>query len=369
MSITVPDECPLITDEEALAIEKTSLEDLLEDLTGFTPEEMQAFEETTPDVVPALESLISVVSDIRETGSISRSDAAALAQISTSLEGFQDAFELLPMGSYTELPSKVNFQPTMESMLHRIISAIVEKIKQLIDWLKKNATALMTFLRQRTVVNKKIDTAAKQVKVKFSPTTINPLFLQKGAAVDKFVHGIVEGDLVKHAFATLERLQESLSQADRTADTQYTQVISSVAALGTVFAVTGPVNSIQSAAHAMDLIKAVDRDLSNATISLSGQELEKFLGTLSQRIGVYAGVEIKLTMVAKNTSAHVADAQEKLKQLLATGAATEQISELQQRLEDLKAFERIAAACVWMHSATWNAVGRATKLLDRSIAK
>lgn len=151
-----------LTEEELTAIQNTSLEDLLEDLSGVedTVDNLNEEELTPEEVNPALESLMSIVDDIRASGAISRSDAATLSSMTASLEGYQDTFNNLPLGSFTEVPSKVNFDVSMENIAVRTGKAIIEVIKKVIAWIRDKFKQLRRYLRDKFGRSAKVEQVA-----------------------------------------------------------------------------------------------------------------------------------------------------------------------------------------------------------------
>ncbi|MNI39995.1 hypothetical protein D3C73_941940 [compost metagenome] len=151
---------------------EASLEDLLESLA--TPFEAVQNEEAPLDTLePAMESLISVTKGILGAGSISKSDAASLQSMTASLEGFQDTFSNLPLSSYTELPSKVNYNASMESVIGAAVRKIIEMIKALIKWAKEKGRAFMDLLRNDRVKVKQTEEAAKKVDKALEVAEVN----------------------------------------------------------------------------------------------------------------------------------------------------------------------------------------------------
>lgn len=114
-------------------------------------------------LTPAMESVLSIARDIQASGAISRSDAQTLRTMTTSLEGLQESFETLPLNSYTEMPSKVNFDASMESVFGNIGRKILEVIKSIIKWIREKAKAFVGLFRTNRVKAKQVEEAAKKV--------------------------------------------------------------------------------------------------------------------------------------------------------------------------------------------------------------
>lgn len=154
------------------AIATASLESLLEDIEGFV---VHDYNDDTPvfQLAPAVESVLGIASVIQESGAISRSDASTLHQMTSSLEEFKGAFDCLPVGSYTELPSRVNFEASMESVFGNIGRKIVEIIKNIIKWIKDKAKAFVDLFRDKRVKTAKAAEASKKVDAALEETRKN----------------------------------------------------------------------------------------------------------------------------------------------------------------------------------------------------
>jgi len=140
----------------------TSLEDLLESISQV--EASVDNEDIDIDVLtPAMESVLNVAKGIQASGAISRSDALTLRQMTASLEGFQDTFSNMPINSFTETPSKVNFDASMEGIFGDIGRKIVEIIKAIVKWIKEKSKAFVNIFRDNRVKTKQTEEAAKKV--------------------------------------------------------------------------------------------------------------------------------------------------------------------------------------------------------------
>jgi len=156
------DMTPEQIEAEDAQIMSASLEDLLDAIS--TQVETAEQEELPLDhLEPAMESILNVVSDIQASGAISRSDAQTLRQMTASLESFEGTFDKLPINSFTEMPSKVNFEPAMESMLGNLGRKLIEIIKAIVKWIKDKAKAFVGLFRNNRVKAKQTEEAAKKV--------------------------------------------------------------------------------------------------------------------------------------------------------------------------------------------------------------
>lgn len=124
-----------MTPEAVEEINCLSLEQLSEEFDKFKVDESLSDEDVTI-LTPALESLRNVYHSVRDSGHISRADAQVLMHMTTSLESFSDPFGTMPLASFTEMPSKVNYQPAMEGMLGSFLKKIYEAIKALVARIK-----------------------------------------------------------------------------------------------------------------------------------------------------------------------------------------------------------------------------------------
>lgn len=127
-----------VTPEMAEEINCLSLEQLGDEMDKLDELVVDAelSDEDATILAPALESLRNVYHSVRDSGHISRADAQVLMHMSASLENFQDPFATMPLASFTELPSKVNYQPSMEGVLGSFLKKIWEAIKAMIAKIK-----------------------------------------------------------------------------------------------------------------------------------------------------------------------------------------------------------------------------------------
>ncbi len=162
-----------LTPEEEVAIQNTSLEDLLDGLDDVE-ETIDGVDEDpvrASELQPAMESMMNIVDSIRESGSISRTDAATLSHMTASLEGFQDSFASLPINSFTEIPSKVNYTASMENIASRVIKALVNALRAIIKFIRDKVKAAWKWLFGKKDQNAKVAAAAKKVGEEYKPVT------------------------------------------------------------------------------------------------------------------------------------------------------------------------------------------------------
>jgi hypothetical protein len=162
-----------VTEEETSRIEGLSMEDLLGELDGSLEEAAEFPTEVMEGLgaLPAMESLMEVVNQLRESGSISRADATTIGLMTASMEGFENAFNNLPLVSYTEMPSKVNFDASMEGLVSTFFRKAIEIIKKLIDFIKKQIKTVIDKVRGRHADLAKVEAVSKQVERSYKPVT------------------------------------------------------------------------------------------------------------------------------------------------------------------------------------------------------
>jgi len=190
-ALTDPNElAAALTPEEITAIENSSLEALLADLGKIegVADQVGLGELPESELSPAFESLMGIVHDIRESGGISRGDAAVIANMTASLEGFEHTFDHMPMASFTEMPSKVNFAPSMESVLATVGRKIIDIIKAIIQWVRDKAKSFVGMFRDNRIKAKQTEVASNKVSeaLKVSGMKVSDLF-KAGDSVDATV--------------------------------------------------------------------------------------------------------------------------------------------------------------------------------------
>lgn len=157
-----------LTPEVTEEINALSLEQMFEEFDKFVVDQDLSDEDVTV-ITPALESLRHVYHSVRDSGHISRNDAQVLMQMSASLENFRDPFTTMPAASFTELPSKVNYNPAMEGMLGSILRKIWEAIKAFIAKIKGYFTSSAVGESRSVAMEQKVEQelAKRVIKVDF----------------------------------------------------------------------------------------------------------------------------------------------------------------------------------------------------------
>lgn len=363
------DTLPEMTEAEIAAIDNASLEDLLEDLTGLESltDAVEAGDEPVESLEPAFESLMQIVTDIQGSGHIARNDAAVLLSMSASMESFNGVFENMPLASYTELPSKVNYAPSMENILSRIVETIVRKIRELIEWIKKSIKGALALFRSREPINRKIGAAAKQAKARFDANKVNPAYWESPKRVNGIVNLIANTDFARRTFNYLDQIDDALVKAGSRESRDYLQVANRVKALNVHLMIGEPCLNLADAVPAMERIK---KELSlrvSEQVDVSGAELKGFLTNLANNIEDYRDQRITLTTMAANIDQSIAEAQAEIKSLLERGGAAEEIREVQHRMEEVRRLEEVAMAVVYVRSILWNGIGSSVQLIAQAI--
>lgn len=205
-----------LTAEEEARIESASLEELMEEI-GNAEDELSALPEEVMNefsISPGLESLMSVLSSIRESGSISRIDAQSIQAMTTSMEGFEDIFANMPIGSFTEMPSKVNFDASMESVLQSALRTVVDAIRKMVAWVREKIKSFAQTFRANLPKAKLADELNQKVVSKLDLDLIKPeltdheqfkpenfqLFDRKESLVyvksNMFIHYMIRGSMI-----------------------------------------------------------------------------------------------------------------------------------------------------------------------------
>lgn len=156
------------TPELASEINNLSLEQLFDEYDKLIVDQ-QLSDEDTVVLEPALEGLRNIYHSVRDSGHISRADAQVLMQMTTSMEGFYDPFTTMPAASFTELPSKVNYQSSMEGLLGSILKKIWEAIKALVAKIKGFYSGSAVMETRSAVMEQKVEQelVKRVVKVDF----------------------------------------------------------------------------------------------------------------------------------------------------------------------------------------------------------
>jgi hypothetical protein len=145
-----------LTPEVTEEITGLSLEQLFDEVEKLAVVENLSDEDVTI-LEPALESLRNIYHSVRDSGHISRADAQVLTSMTTSMEGFPQVFETMPLASFTELPSKVNYSPAMEGLLGSILRKIWEAIKAFAAKIKAYFSGSAVAATRSAAMEKKVE--------------------------------------------------------------------------------------------------------------------------------------------------------------------------------------------------------------------
>lgn len=152
------DECLLTEEEEAAQAEAEALQVSLSS---------------------SLEQLTSFYRELHHGGHVGRSDAAMLKGVSISTESMQSFFNRHPLNSFTETPSKVNYQATCEGLGSAIVDTLIRLIKRVWEMVKTFATALFRLLTGRKAQDAKADALDKTVNQRYSNDLVGQLSPEK----------------------------------------------------------------------------------------------------------------------------------------------------------------------------------------------
>ena len=139
-----------------------------EDPDLLPPEEAEDAEGVRVSLSSSLENLANMRRELQMSGSISRSEAATLKQLTTSCESIVKFFDRMPIGSYTEMSSKVNYSATMEGLLGSIVDALINLIKTVAKFVVNIAKWVFAVFTARKMKDRKFDTADKMVKTAYT---------------------------------------------------------------------------------------------------------------------------------------------------------------------------------------------------------
>lgn len=182
--------------EVATQITDMSLEQLIDECDKFLLDP-ELSDEHVAVYEPALESLRNIVDSVGATGTISRADARVMQEMSVSMEGFAGVFDNMPLNSFTELPSKINFEPSMENMITAFIKRILELIKAGIERLRnlfkdkgiKEAKNAMVATKVEVELEKRVKAADLNVEPKIKDVPKERTWRKTNALLDTAIQG------------------------------------------------------------------------------------------------------------------------------------------------------------------------------------
>lgn len=161
-----------------------------EDPDLLPPEEEEDAEGIRVSLSSSLENLNSMRRELQASGSISRSEAATLKNLTTSCESITKFFDRMPIGSFTEMGSKVNYTATLEGLLTSVIEALINLIKTIAKFVVNIAKWVFAVFTARKTKDRKFDVADKMVKAAYTKsekTTPNPASTDADHAHSKFM--------------------------------------------------------------------------------------------------------------------------------------------------------------------------------------
>lgn len=114
----------------------------------------------------SLEQLKSVRKELLDAGHINRSEAAMLKNLTTSAESINSFFERMPVSSFTEMDSKVNYNATCESLGKSIVDTVIAIIKTIYKYIISIGKWFISFVMGRKRKDSQFDQADKAVEKK-----------------------------------------------------------------------------------------------------------------------------------------------------------------------------------------------------------
>lgn len=130
----------------------------------IAPEQDEELEGVRVSLSSSIESLSSMHRELKNSGSISRSEATMLKNLTTSCESIGKFFDRVPASSYTEMGSKVNYNATMEGIMGSMIDALINLIKTVAKFIVNIAKWVFGIFTARKAKDRQYDAADKAVK-------------------------------------------------------------------------------------------------------------------------------------------------------------------------------------------------------------
>jgi multidrug efflux pump subunit AcrA (membrane-fusion protein) len=160
------------TDDPAMmAIPEVSMEEaeeILEDTGPILgdPESDAELDQLHVSLSSSLEQLNSVRQELLDAGHINRSEAAMLKNLTASAESISGFFQRMPVSSFTEMDSKVNYSATCESLGKSIVDTVINIIKTIFKYIVAIGKWFISFLTGRRRKDQLNDQADKAVEKK-----------------------------------------------------------------------------------------------------------------------------------------------------------------------------------------------------------
>lgn len=152
----------------------------------------------------SLEQLRSLRHELVATGQISRAEASTIKNIVASAESLNQGLMNLPLNSYTELGSKVNYNATCEGLGSTIYQALLKFAQTVWGYIKSLSRTLLSIITGRQMKNKQYDTVDKAVNTKSDKAAQAPEFgskLERIAAKYKDGWCTLDTEVIKSRFS------------------------------------------------------------------------------------------------------------------------------------------------------------------------
>lgn len=161
---------PVSGDPAMMPVPEISMEeaeDILEETGPILPDpkDPTEIEDLQVSLSSSLEQLTSVRDELVASGYINRSEAVMLKNLTASAESIGSFFDRLPISSFTELDSKVNYNVTCEGLGRTIVDKIIALIKTIIKYIVSIAKWFISFLtgrRRKDIQNDQADKAVEK---------------------------------------------------------------------------------------------------------------------------------------------------------------------------------------------------------------
>lgn len=181
-----PDDLPPVemTEDEATVVLDSFSDIFTKSVDGVEDEEnIEDIEELHVSLSQSLEQLCSIRQELQSNGCVSRSDATMIRNLMASAESIGSTFDKLPINSFTEMPSKVNFEASCESLLGSIYQTVLRIIKAVVNFLASTGKWLSKVFAARSVKNKQYDKVDAAVNKKATMAMATPMFVEKSGKV------------------------------------------------------------------------------------------------------------------------------------------------------------------------------------------
>lgn len=162
---------PVMGDPAMMTLPEISMEeaeDILEETGPILkdPKDPTEIEALQVSLSSSLEQLVNVRTELLASGYINRSEANMLKNLTTSAESINSFFDRVPVSSFTEIDSKVNYTATCEGLGKSIVDTVMSIIRTIIKYIVAIGKWFVNFLTSRRRKDQQNDQADKAVEKK-----------------------------------------------------------------------------------------------------------------------------------------------------------------------------------------------------------